>query len=141
MSKKIGRKSKRWSYSFKKAIMKLALFQPSKILVATGIMGISIFLLGGGIYDILMEPLTILPVGGRFLSFIPRRIHEQLLIGSIGVMIFYTIGALGLLLIYNSTKYIRNQNQISILTKVGATLIIIAFVAVESVLFWILNYQ
>ena len=105
-------------------------------------MGISIFLLGGGIYDILMEPIAVLPIGsGRFLSYIPFRIHEQLLMGSIGVMILYALGALGLLLIYHSTRYIRNPRQVAVLSRVGIVLLLIAFVSVESVLFWILNFQ
>lgn len=104
-------------------------------------MGISIFLLGGGIYDILMEPLAVLPIGaGRFLSYLPYRINEQLLIGSIGVMILYALGALGLLLIYHSTKYIRNPRQVTLLTRVGVALLLIAFISVEAVLFWILNF-
>ncbi|MCW4021396.1 MAG: hypothetical protein NWF14_09255 [Candidatus Bathyarchaeota archaeon] len=110
--------------------------------MAVVVMGIAIFLLGGGVYDILMEPLAVLPIGGgRFLSFIPRRLHEQLLVGSIGVMILYALGALGLLLIYHGTRYVRNPRQVSILSKVGVILLLVAFVAVESVLFWILNFQ
>ena len=105
-------------------------------------MGVSIFLLGGGIYDIFMEPLTILPIGGgRFLSYVPYRIHEQLLMGSIGVMILYSLGAVGLLLIYQSTRYIRKPQQVSLLSKVGVALFLVSFVAVEFVLYWILHFQ
>jgi len=106
------------------------------------IIGISIFLLGGGIYDIFMEPLAVLPVGaGRFLSYIPYRINEQLLVGSIGVMILYALGSLGLILIYHSTRYIRNQRHAFILMGIGAGLLLISFIMVESILFWIMHYQ
>jgi len=142
MSKKTRRRLSSASYSLQKASLKLATYRPSTILIAVIVMGISIFLLGGGIYDIFMEPLAILPIGsGRFLSYIPYRIHEQLLVGSIGVMILYAIGAAGLLLIYYSTKYVRNPRQVSFLSRIGVVLLLLAFISVEAVMFWILNYQ
>jgi len=142
MPKKMKRAFSSAGYSFQKASLKLAAYRPSPLLVAAVVMGVSIFLLGGGIYDIFMEPLAILPIGsGRFLSYIPYRIHEQLLVGSIGVMILYALGALGLLLIYHSTKYIRNPRQVSLLSKIGVVLLLLAFASVEAVLFWILNFQ
>jgi len=142
MSKKTRRRLSSASYSLQKASLKLATYRPSPILIAIIVMGISIFLLGGGIYDIFMEPLAILPIGsGRFLSYIPYRIHEQLLVGSIGIMILYAIGVAGLLLIYHSTKYVRNPRQVSFLSIGGVTLLLLAFISTEAVMFWILNYQ
>lgn len=142
MSKKMRRRVSSASFSLQKASLRLAKYRPSPLLVAAAVMGVSIFLLGGGIYDIFMEPLAILPIGGgRFLSYVPYRIHEQLLMGSIGVMILYALGALGLLLIYYSTRYIRRPEQVSLLSKVGVALFLIAFAAVEFILFWILHFQ
>jgi hypothetical protein len=138
----MGRKFSSWSYSLQKAGVKIATFRPSRSLIAVAVIAAAIFLLGGGIYDILMGPMTILPIGqGRFLSFIPYSVHEQLLMGSIGVMVLYVLGTAGLLMIYQSTRYIRNPRQVSLLIKIGAALILIAFVAVEAVLYWILNFQ
>lgn len=120
----------------------MAKYRPSPILVAAVIMAFSIFLLGGGIYDIFMEPLAIWHIGGgRFISYVPYRIHEQLLMGSIGVMIIYSLGALGLLLIYQSTRYIRNPRQVSLLSKIGVALFLIAFAAVEFILYWVIHFQ
>jgi len=142
LSKKMKRRFSSTSFSLQKASLRLAKYRPSPFLVAAAVMGASIFLLGGGIYDIFMEPLTILPIGGgRFLSYVPYRIHEQLLMGSIGVMILYSLGAVGLLLIYQSTRYIRKPQQVSLLSKVGVALFLISFVAVESLLYWILHFQ
>jgi len=56
-------------------------------------------------------------------------------------MILYALGALGLLLIYQSTKYIRNPRQVSSILRIGVALILIAFVAVEAILYWKLNFQ
>jgi len=130
------------SFSIQKASLRLAKYRPSPILVAAVIMAFSIFLLGGGIYDIFMDPLAIWHIGGgRFISYVPYRIHEQLLMGSIGVMIIYSLGALGLLLIYQSTRYIRNPRQVSLLSKIGVALFLIAFAAVEFILYWVIHFQ
>ncbi|HIE18804.1 TPA: hypothetical protein EYP75_03670 [Candidatus Bathyarchaeota archaeon] len=129
------------SRSIRKAYVKIATYRPPRSLIAAIVIGVSIFLLGGGIYDLFMNPLAVLPVGaGRFLAFIPYRINEQLLVGSIGVMILYALGALGLILIYYSTRYMHNQRYAFILMGIGASLLLISFIMVESILFWIMNY-
>jgi len=104
-------------------------------------MGFSIFLLGGGVYDVINQPRAIWSIGSRFLAYIPYQIHEQLLMGSIGVMILYALGVTGLLLIFRSTRYIRNPNQVSLVLRIGIVLLFISFIAVEAVLFSILNYE
>jgi hypothetical protein len=144
LSKKMGRKFSSWSYSLQKAGVRIATYRPSIFLIAGVILAAAIFLLGGGIYDILMwsqmNPYILLS-GGRYLSYIPYSIHEQVLMGSIGVMILYTLSTGGLLMIYQSTRYIRNPRQASLLIKIGAALMLIAFVAIEVVLYWIINFQ
>lgn len=141
MPKKIRRKFSSASFSLQKAGLGLAKYRPSRFLVAAAVMGVSIFLLGGGIYDIFMEPLAILPIGQTFIVYVPYRIHEQLLMGSIGVMFLYALGAVGLLLIYYSTRYVRRPGQLSLLSKVGVALFLLAFAVVEFVLYWIIHFQ
>jgi len=105
-------------------------------------MAMSIFLLGGGVYDILMTPIAVYPTGtGTFIYFYPNQLHEQFLDESIGIMLFYAIGVAGLFLIYQSTKYIRNPRQLSAMLRIGLVLLIIAFVAVEAILYAKLNYS
>jgi uncharacterized membrane protein len=138
----MGKKFSSRRHALQKITTKLATYRPSSFFVAAIVMSAAIFLLGGGIYDILMEPVAAIPLGsGRFLSFIPYQIHEQLLLGSIAVMILYALGTTGLLLIYRSTRFVRNPRQVSFLTKIGAAFILVSFVAIELVLYWILNYQ
>lgn len=141
MSKKTNRKFSSWGYSLQKLSTKLATYRPSQVLIAIIVMAAAIFLLGGGIYDILMNPVAAIPIGsGRFLTFIPYQIHDQVFLGSVAVMILYALGTTGLLLIYRSTRYVRNPHQVSLLTKIGVALILIAYVAIEIDLYWILHY-
>ena len=120
---------------------KISSYRLSRSIIAALIMAASIFLLGGGIYDIFMNPPVILPVGeGRLLPFIPYDINRQLLIGSIGVIILYALGALGLLIIYHSTRYVHNQRTALFLIGIGAGFLLISFSIIESIIFWMMNY-
>ena len=135
------RKNPSWSHTIRKVYVKIVTYRPPRSFIAAIVIGISIFLLGGGIYDIFMEPLAVLPMrGGRFLSYIPGRINEQLLVGSIGVMVLYALGSLGLILIYYSTRYMHNQRNALIFMGIGVALLLISFIMVESILFWIIHY-
>ncbi|NIM45680.1 MAG: hypothetical protein GTO54_08680, partial [Nitrososphaeria archaeon] len=56
-------------------------------------------------------------------------------------MFLYCLGAVGLLLIYYSTSYIRRPRQLSLLSKVGVALFLLAFAAVEFMLYWIIHFR
>jgi len=104
------------------------------IIIAVSLTGLSIFLLGGGIYDITSNPIAIIPLRGRIITVYPYYIHEQTLTASIGIMILYAIGTAGLLMLYHSTRYLRNPRQASILILVGLTLLVLTFIAAEFIL-------
>ncbi len=141
MSKNSNRKFSSWNYFLQKTSAKLATYRPSQLFTAIVVMAAAIFLLGGGVYDVLMNPVAAIPLGsGRFLAFIPYQIHDQLLIGSIAVMILYALGATGFLLIYRSTRHVHNPRQVSFFMGIGIALVLIAFIAIEIELYWILHY-
>jgi len=130
----------RW---FKRKISSLAFFaqksygkiitaKPSIFVVAVIAVATSIFLLGGGIYDLLEKPLVaIIQTGGRIIVFYPYAISEQFLMESIVVMTSYAIGVVGLLLTYQSTKYAYRPRQAYILLLMGCVLVITAYVFIE----------
>lgn len=141
MTKKNNRKFSAWRYSFRKISNKFTTYSPSPFFISLIAMAIAIFLLGGGVYNIIMSPVAAIPIGsGRFLAFIPYQIHEQLLVGSLAVMILYALGVTGLLLIYRSTRYVRYPHQASMLIGIGVALIVIAYVAIEINLHYILHF-
>ncbi len=142
MEKKTKRTSSSLIFYFQKASVQIARLRPSSRLVAGVIVALSIFMLGGGVYDILIQPISIYPLGsGRFIYFYPYQLHDQFLNESIGIMLFYAIGVAGLFLIYQSTKYIRSPRQASAMLRIGLALLLVAFVAVEAVLYWKLNWS
>ena len=127
-------------YSIQKLVNKLINFRPPPYLIAVILMFATIFLLGGGIYDVSVPIRSVLPYYRGFILLYPS-LHEQVLSESIAIMITYALGAAGLILIYRSARFRRNPSQSSLLIQLGAALLIIAFIIAESVLYmWKLGF-
>lgn len=122
-------------YTLRKAYQKITTAKPSVFIVAAIIAGLSIFFLGGGVYDILEKPLIGIPVGRNILFFYPGTVQEQTLLESFFVMISYFFGLVGLLLVYQSTKYAYKPRQAFILLLMGAMFIIIAYFNIENLIY------
>ena len=106
MTTRIKRKLSSLTFLTRKAYRKILITKPSPLLFAFIAIALSIFLLGGGVYDILEKPLALLPgLTGRYIFFVPYALHEQTLNQSLIAILLYTHGVLGFLLIYRSTKY------------------------------------
>ena len=115
-----------------KAYWKIITAKPSIFVIAVVVVAASVFLLGGGVYDVLEKPLVaVVQTGGRIIVFYPYAINEQLLLESIVVMTGYAIGVVGFLLTYQSTKYAYRPRQAYMLLLVGCVLIITAYIFIE----------
>ena len=77
--------------------------KPSILFVTSVIVASTVFFLGGGIYDLLAEPIIAFPSGRRILFFYPYSVHEQAVLESLLVMISYVMGFLGVFLIYQGS--------------------------------------
>lgn len=120
------------AFSMQKTYWKILTAKPSIFVTAVLVVAASIFLLGGGVYDLLIQPLfAIVASGGRIITYYPYSISEQFLAESITVMVLYAIGVVGFLLTYQSTKYAYSPRQAYRLLLVGCLLLIIAYIFVE----------
>jgi len=108
--------------------------KPSLLVMAFAVIGLCIFLLGGGVYDVLTEQLLIGYPAGRLIFYYPRRLHDQVLLESLTVMIGYAMGVAGFLLTYQSTKYAYKPRQAFMLLLTGVVLIFLAYLYIEYVL-------
>jgi len=132
MAIRIRRRISSLAFFMQKAYWKIVTAKPSIFVVAVIVVAASIFLLGGGIYDILEKPLVaIIASGGRIIAFYPYALNEQFLGESIIVMITYTIGVVGLLLTYQSTKYAYRPRQAFIMLLMGCVLVVVAYFMIE----------
>jgi len=132
---RIRRRFSSFAYFARKTYWKMATAKPSLTIIGFAVVGLSIFLLGGGVYDLIVPFVPIgFPLGRRVLFFYPRTIHEQAFLGSLLVMTVYGIGVAGFLLTYQSTKYAYRSRQAFTLLSIGLVLIFIAYLLIEYVL-------
>jgi hypothetical protein len=128
----VSKKMSSFAFSLQKTYERLLTAKPSLFVVAILAVGLSLFLLGGGIYDILIQPIVaIVASGGRIISFYPYGITEQLLLESVIIMVFYAMGFAGFIIAYRSTKYASTPRQAYRFLLVGCVLLLIAYVLVE----------
>ncbi|MFQ6064398.1 MAG: hypothetical protein ACE5L6_02880 [Candidatus Bathyarchaeia archaeon] len=122
-------------YYIQKAYWKIVTAKPSLFLLAVIAVAVSIFLLGGGLYDLLEKPLVAaFAAGGRIIFYYPYGINQQFIAESLFVMIVYALAVVGLLLTYESTKYAYRPRQAFMMLLVGCTLIFVAFICIEYLL-------
>jgi len=132
MARWVRRRFSSLTFSMQKAYWKIVTAKPSIFFTAVLVVAASLFLLGGGIYDLLEKPLlAIVAAGGRIVTYYPYSINEQFLVESILVMVTLAIGVVGFLLTYQSTKYAYRSRQAYRLLLVGCVLIVIAYIFIE----------
>ena len=139
LSRKIGKRATSFGFTLRKAYQRISTVKPSILLTASIITAFSLFLLAGGVYDILEQPLAAIPYGRTILFYYPYTLAAQAVIESIGVMIAYGMGVIGMLLMYQSTKYAYKGRQAYMLLISGVVLILIAYIYIESLVFQKLN--
>ncbi|MFQ5836593.1 MAG: hypothetical protein ACE5HG_01945 [Candidatus Bathyarchaeia archaeon] len=132
MARGLRRRISSLAFSMQKAYWKIVTAKPSIFVTAVLVVAASLFLLGGGVYDILEKPLlAIVAAGGRIITYYPFALNEQFLVESIIVMVLYAIGVVGFLLTYQSTKYAYRSRQAYRLLLVGCVLIVVAYILIE----------
>jgi len=132
MAKGFSKQLSSLAFSLQKTYEKIITAKPSLFVVAISVVAASLFLLGGGIYDILIQPIVaIVASGGRIISFYPYGITEQLLLESVIIMVFYAMGFTGFIIAYRSTKYAYSPRQAYRFLLVGCVLLLISYVLVE----------
>lgn len=130
------------TYYLQKLYWKITTFKPSLYTLGLITVAISIFLLGGGVYDILTQSTTPIAVftemggEGRFLFLYPYpSLNDQFIAESIFIMILYALGAGGFLITYQSTKYAYKPRQAYITLMAGIMFIILSYVLLEIIFF------
>jgi hypothetical protein len=120
------------NFSLQRVYWKIVTAKPSTFATAVIVVAASLFLLGGGIYDLMEKPLLlIVAAGGRIITYYPYALNEQFLVESVIVMIIYTLAVVGFLISYQSTKYAYRSRQAYRLLLVGCVLVVIAYIFIE----------
>jgi hypothetical protein len=130
MLRKVKKQVSSFSYSISKFYRKISTAKPSTLILSMLAMAITIFLVGGGLYSLIMQPLPAVYYSGRFYFLYPQ-LGEQFISDSIIAITLYVIGIIGLLAIYQSTKYAYKPRQAYMTFLVGITLLIIAYILLQ----------
>jgi len=103
-------------------------FRIPKTLLIFGFIALAIFIMGGGIYDLLDKPASILPGSrGGWVAVHPL-VHEQTLNESLLSISFYIFIFSGFFLSYRSSQIRFNARQSKMMITIGLALLIIGVI-------------
>lgn len=130
---KTKRRITSFTFSMRKTYQRILALKPPLLLIAVFTVVLSIFLLGGGVYDILRNPVGIVPggVAGRWIFYYPYSVNEQTLNESIFVMLLYAVGFGGFISVYQSTKYAYKPRQAFMWLLIGVVFVALAYFGLE----------
>jgi hypothetical protein len=131
MSKSVKKNVSNLSFSLNRFYRTIMTARPSNLIIPALAIGFSVFLFGGGLYDIIVQPLPAVYYGGRFLFLYPQ-LSEQFIGDSIVSMTVYTLGIIGLLSVYQSTKYVYKPRQAYMMMVIGVVLLFLAYIFLEA---------
>lgn len=130
MSRKIKREISSMSYSMDKLYRRISTMRPSTLIISSLAIAFAVFLFGGGLYDIIMKPFPAVYYGGTFLFIYPQ-LSEQFIADSMVAMILYAFGIAGLVIVYQSTKYVYKPRQAYMMFLMGVVLLFLAYIFLE----------
>ncbi len=90
----------------------------------------TIFLFGGGLYTIITQPLPAVYYNSHFYFLYPQ-LGAQFISDTVISSMLYAVGFIGLLAIYQSTKYAYKPRQAYIMLVVGVALLLLAYIFLE----------
>jgi hypothetical protein len=138
MSNKVKKQATSLSYTLSKWFSKISTAKPSTFIITIIILGTTIFLLGGGLYDIIVQPLPSYYSGSKFYFLYPS-VSDQFLFDTVLSVIVYLLGFVGLLSIYQSSRHAYNRRTAYMTMILGVTLLIISYLFLEYFIYFKLH--
>jgi hypothetical protein len=130
MSRAVKRRVSSLSFSVNRLYRTIINAKPSSLLIPTLTIAFAIFLFAGGIYDLIQKPLAAVYYNNAFL-FLNPYLTEQFISDSVLAAIIYSMGAIGLIAVYQSTKYIYKPRQAYMMLIIGLALAFMAYIFLQ----------
>jgi len=130
VSKKVKRSASSMSFSLSRWFRRISTAKPSSFAISLIIISYAIFLFGGGLYTVISSPLPAFYTGRGFIFLYPD-LGQQFISDSIIAIMLYAIGFVGLLAVYQSTKYAYKPRQAYMTLVIGVTLLLLAYIFLE----------
>jgi hypothetical protein len=130
MSDKAKKQASEVSFVLSRWFRRVSTMKPSTLIVTLFVLGGSLLLLGGIVYDVVNQPLPAIYANNRFYFLYPQ-LSEQFLFDTVVSVILYAAGFIGLLAIYQSARHSYNPRSAYMTMVVGATLLLISYIFLE----------
>ena len=130
MSRKVKKQASSMSFSLSRWFSKISTAKPSALVMSIIVISSAVFLFGGGLYTIIIQPLPSAYYNNRFYFLYPD-LGAQFISDTVIATMLYALGFIGLLAIYQSTKYAYKPRQAYMMLVVGVTLLFLAYIFLE----------
>jgi len=135
VARKVKRRISSLSYSINRFYRRISTTKPSTLVLSAIVIAVAVFFFGGGLYNVIRRPLPSayveLPGGGRFIFLYPQ-LSEQFISDSIIATILYSLGTIGVIAMYQSTKYAYKPRQAYMMFLMGVVLLIMVYIFLET---------
>ena len=130
MSKKVKKSASSMSFSLSRRFRKISTARPSSFVISVIVISYAVFLFGGGLYTVISSPLPAYYTGKGFIFLYPE-LGSQFVSDTVIAVMLYAIGFIGLLAIYQSTKYAYKPRQAYMMLVIGVSLLLLAYIFLE----------
>ena len=130
MSKKVKKSASSMSFSLSRWFRRISTAKPSAFIISVIVISYAVFLFGGGLYTIITQPLPSAYYSGKFYFLYPE-LGSQFISDTVISVTLYAIGFIGLLAVYQSTKYAYKPRQAYMMLVVGVAILLLAYIFLE----------
>jgi len=130
MSEKAKKQASSLSFTLSRWFSKVSTMKPSTTIVTFVVIGATVLLLSGIVYDVVNRPYPAIYYQNRFYFLYPQ-LSEQFLFDTVVSAILYVVGFVGLMAIYQSSRQAYHPRSAYMTMIVGATLLLIAYIFLE----------
>jgi hypothetical protein len=127
MSRAVKRRVSSLSFSVNKFYRTITNAKPSNLLIPAVSIAFALFLFAGGVYDVIQKPLAAVFYNNQFL-FLNPYLTEQFVSDSILAGIIYSLGVIGLIVTYQSTRSVYKPRQAYLMLIIGLSLALMAYI-------------
>jgi hypothetical protein len=140
MSKTVKKRVSSMSYSLNNVYRRISTMEPSTFVLSIIVIAIVVFLFGGGVYDLIMKPYPAVysSSSGAFILVYPQ-LSQQFISDSAVATMLYALGAAGVIVIYQSTKYAYKPRQAYMTFMVGIVLLFLSYLFLEATIYIKIN--
>ncbi len=141
MAKKFKKQTTSTSFSLSRLFSRISTVQPSTFTLSAIVIGAALFLFGGGVYT-LINYQTIQPAAyyQKQFYFVSPYLGEQFISDTVVSAVLYAMGFIGVLAIYQSTKYAYKPRQAYMTLVIGATLLLLSYLFLENIVAWKMSF-